>query len=198
VRLGGGNGATTIPGILDYLIRTSHGSRTDDDPVLRNILLPGGLWAAFEHLAYGLNLTIGCREERPHINAAALRAEGKAFYPYVVAEAVETDFDAACPALKIAPVANNFYDPLISRVPTLILTGTYDTFIPTSRSDTIAKSLPYSILLRFRGLGHDIINSSSCAAALVDAFIRSPRTPLDANCAERHLPPIFDLKVLSP
>ncbi|SNS92102.1 TAP-like protein [Azospirillum sp. RU38E] len=192
--VGSGNGPATTPRLLDYLARLD--PRAGDAALTRTVLMPPALWRVFDELSYGLNLAIGCREERPHIDASALRAAAAPFHPYAVADAVETDFDAACPALMLEPAPADFYRPVTSAVPALILTGVYDTYVPSSRADTLATRFPNAQVFRFRGLGHDVLGASPCGAGMVAAFLVNPVRTLDFPCLDRVLPPRFVLQPL--
>lgn len=192
-RAGGGNGSVGLPRVLDYLSRIGERSEGKVPP---SLFTPRALQEAFSSLAYGLNVIIGCREERPHTDVGQLRLEGKSYYPYVATNLVDADFDVACPALNLQPVSPKFYQPVLSDTPALILTGIYDTFIPTSRSDSLKEQFFRAQLIRFRGVGHDIINSTSCGPAMAATFIDNPSAPLHVGCSERFSPPAFIVQPL--
>nr|WP_286209123.1 alpha/beta fold hydrolase [Azospirillum sp. A1-3] len=189
-RLGAGDRAA-VPAIIDYLDRVSSGRQKADERVLADILMPPQYWQMFDTLAYGLNLVIGCRETRSHIDPASARAAAAGHYPYVVPDAVEVDYDVACPTLELEPVDKAFYQPARPDIPTLILTGSYDTLVPTDSADVMAGRLRAARVVRFRGLGHDVLASSPCAAALAAHFIDDPTGEVPQTCAERFLPPSF-------
>ncbi|WP_349602350.1 alpha/beta fold hydrolase [Azospirillum argentinense] len=189
--LGSGAEMVRVPAMLDYLDKVSAGRREADARLLTDILAPEPFWQIFDHLAYGLNLVVGCRENRPRIDARAARAAGAVYYPQVVADSIETDYDVACPVLQLPPADPAFYRPVATNTPTLILTGVYDTLSPTARSDTLAATLGDAKVVRFRGLGHDVLSTSSCAAALAARFVESAGADAPQDCAERFLPPPF-------
>jgi len=192
LRLGVGDGASTMPAVLERIDRSAASRGTDADQSVATALAPDVLWRAFRELAYGLNLVIGCRENRPRIDAAAARRAAAGLAPQVVATAVETDYDAACPVLGLAVAAPDLYIPATGSMPTLILTGRYDTLVPTARADSIARGLSSARVVRFRGLGHDVLGASVCAARVAARFIESGGSAPMEDCAERLLPPRFE------
>lgn len=194
--LGSGAEMVRVPAMLDYLDKVSADRQGADMRRLTDILAPESFWRIFDHLAYGLNLVIGCRENRPRIDARAARAAGAAYYPQVVAEAIETDYDIACPALKLPPADPAFYRPVVANIPALILTGVYDTLSPTVQAEALAKAFGGAKIVRFRGLGHDVLGTSSCAGAIAARFVETAGTEAPQDCADRFLPPSFDTTLL--
>ncbi|MBK1839034.1 alpha/beta fold hydrolase [Azospirillum sp. YIM B02556] len=195
LRLGSGDGMVAVPALLDHLDRVVEarpaGAGKMDDPAILSLVMPPAIWTVLDSLAYGLNLTVGCRENRPHIDAEAARRAAADLRPYVVAEAVETDYDAACPALGLPPVDDAFYRPAASDVPALILTGAYDTFTVPARAEAMGRSLRRATLLSFRGLAHDVLGASPCARDAAARFVDMLSVGDAGNCVERLLPPTF-------
>lgn len=179
-----------MPATLDYLDRISSGRVPPDPRTLADILMPQPFWNVFRKLAYGLNLVVGCRENRPRIDAAAARAAASSLYPFVVAERTETDYDVACPVVDVPPAAPALYEPVSNDVPTMILVGAYDTLVPPSRAASLARQLHRSRIFQFRGVGHDVLSSGGCAASMVAAFVED-RDGAIPDCAGRFLPPRF-------
>jgi len=195
-RLGSAGGMAALPAQLDQLDRMVTERQPVDDRALVALLMPDLFWSVSDTLAYGLNLTIGCRENRPRIDAPAARRAAQALRPYVTAEAVETDYDAACPALALAPVDSGFYRAVPSDVPTLILTGLYDTLAVPARADALKGTLSRAAVVPFRGIGHDVLGASVCARTLaarhVDQLGVGPLGTGEAgDCPERFQPPVF-------
>ena len=193
LRLGSGDGMVAVPALLDRLDRMVGAGAAGrvDDPAILSLVMPPPIWTVLDSLAYGLNLTVGCRENRPHIDAAAARRAAADLRPYVMAEAVETDYDTACPALGLRPVDASFYRPVPSDVPTLILTGAYDTFTAPARAEAMGRSLPRATLLSFRGIGHDVLGASLCGRTAAARFVETLAVGEAGACVERLLPPTF-------
>jgi pimeloyl-ACP methyl ester carboxylesterase len=194
LRLGSADGMVVMPALLDRLdrvvLRTGGADRLEDAAALA-LVMPPAIWGVLDNLAYGLNLTVGCRENRPRIDAAAARRAAADLRPHVVADAVETDYDAACPVLNLRPVDASFYRPVGSDVPALILTGAYDTFTAPARAEAMGRSLRRATLMSFRGLGHDVLGVSPCGRTAAARFIETLSTGDVGACVERLLPPTF-------
>ncbi|PWC34036.1 alpha/beta fold hydrolase [Azospirillum sp. TSO35-2] len=201
LRLGNAGGMVPLPALLDHAERVVSargeadagigGAGVLDDPAVAALVMPSSFWHALDTLAYGLNLTVGCRENRPRVDAAAARRAAVSLRPYIVADAVETDYDAACPALALAPADGGFYRPVESDVPALILTGVYDTLTVPARAEALGRTLHRAALLPFRGLGHDVLGASACGRTIAARFIETLAVGEEANCMERFLPPAF-------
>ncbi|KAA0588236.1 alpha/beta fold hydrolase (plasmid) [Azospirillum oryzae] len=194
LRLGSGDGMVAVPALLDRLDRIVGDPAATgrvDDPAVLSLVMPPPIWTVLDSLAYGLNLTVGCRENRPHIDAGAARRAAADLRPFVMAEAVETDYDAACPALGLPPVDTSFYRPVAADVPALILTGAYDTFTAPARAEAMGRSLPRATLLSFRGLGHDVLGTSLCGRNAAARFVETLAVGDAGACVERLLPPTF-------
>ncbi|WP_194912867.1 alpha/beta hydrolase [Azospirillum sp. INR13] len=161
-------------------------------------MVPPAIWGVLDKLAYGLNLTVGCRENRPRIDAAAARRAAADLRPHVVADAVETDYDAACPVLNLPPVDASFYRPVESDVPALILTGAYDTFTAPARAEAMGRSLRRATLMSFRGIGHDVLGVSPCGRSAAARFVETLTTGDAGACVERLLPPTFATRLPAP
>jgi pimeloyl-ACP methyl ester carboxylesterase len=193
-RLGSAGEAALLPAQLDRFERAlAEGARRtpEAERVLAELLMPALFWSIPDRFAYGLNLTIGCRENRPGIDASAARRAAQDLRPYVMAEAIETDYDAACPALGLPAVDGGFYHPVESDVPALILTGGYDTLTVPARAEALRRTLRRAETLPFRGVGHDVLGASQCARVLAARYLDGLRLEDAGLCPERVLPPAF-------
>lgn len=201
LRLGSADGMVVVPALLDRLDRAvtrAGGTVRLEDAAALSLVVPPGIWGVLDSLAYGLNLTVGCRENRPRIDAAAARRAAADLRPHVVADAVETDYDAACPVLNLPPVDASFYRPVESDVPALILTGAYDTFTVPARAEAMARSLHRATLMSFRGIGHDVLGVSQCGRSAAARFVETLSTGDAGACVERLLPPTFATRLPAP
>ena len=73
-------------------------------------------------------------------------------------------------------------EPVVSDVPTLILTGEYDPVTPPRWGKLAAKTLSSSFVFEFPGTGHCTIDSYDCADDLVTQFLANPTVKPDATC----------------
>jgi pimeloyl-ACP methyl ester carboxylesterase len=93
-------------------------------------------------------------------------------------------------------VPKDFYAPLVSDRPVLLLSGALDPVTPPARGELVAKTLSNSLHVVAAGYGH-IVSPHACAPQLIAKFVdeagfRSlPRSCLDYFAASRR-PTLFD------
>lgn len=76
-------------------------------------------------------------------------------------------------------------------VPVMVLTGEYDTQLPPQWARDVAKQLPNAKLFQFKGVGHDVIGSLSCAMYMTAAFFDRPDHQPEDACMTALKPPSF-------
>jgi pimeloyl-ACP methyl ester carboxylesterase len=119
-----------------------------------------------QSLNLALHYAVTCTEDAPRVTesdtrriVAGLRA------PSLAAKNL-----AACEGWPRAPLPPDFYDPLTSVVPTLILSGGLDPVTPPANGEIVAKSLSNSRHVVAAGYGH-IVSPHACAPRLIEKFI---------------------------
>jgi pimeloyl-ACP methyl ester carboxylesterase len=79
--------------------------------------------------------------------------------------------------------------PVSSGVPTLILSGTFDSSVAPSGVDEATKGLSNATVLHFPGFGHGVLPPAACAQTIMTAFVDNPGPDVDRSCiADIHLP----------
>jgi pimeloyl-ACP methyl ester carboxylesterase len=102
---------------------------------------------------------------------------------------------AACDGWPHAALPDDFYAPLTSAIPTLILSGSLDPVTPPVNGQIVGASLSNSRHVIAAGYGH-IVTPHACAPRLVDKFIDTagfatlPQSCLDYLATSKR-PPIF-------
>ncbi|SJZ95994.1 alpha/beta hydrolase fold [Enhydrobacter aerosaccus] len=143
----------------------------------------------------GLFNTIECRESWAAVDQAARDQAIQAGGVYSLS-AQMSKLGAYCPVWRVpvAPPAER--QPVVSEIPTLLLSGGYDWLTPSSWGREAARHLSLSRHIIFRAQGHGVSAQDQCAARLRDEFFEAPDpryppscradTPLDfAGAAER-------------
>jgi pimeloyl-ACP methyl ester carboxylesterase len=138
-----------------------------------------------------LYFAVTCAEDAPRVTAsdssrllATLRA------PSLAARNL-----AACDGWPRPSLPADFYQPLNSAVPTLILSGGLDPVTPAANGELVAKSLSNSRHVIAAGYGH-IVSPHACAPRLIEKFIDTagfatlPQSCLDYLAASKR-PPTF-------
>lgn len=80
-----------------------------------------------------------------------------------------------------------------SGVPTLILSGTFDSSTAPQWAEEITPGLGNSQLVRFPGVGHGVLPNSACAQSIVTAFVDDPSRDIDKSCVWKMTMPTFSL-----
>jgi pimeloyl-ACP methyl ester carboxylesterase len=83
--------------------------------------------------------------------------------------------------------------PVSSAVPTLIMSGSFDSSTAPQWVEEITPGLSNSVVLRFPGVGHSVLPSSTCAQSIMTAFIDDPRRDIDQSCIPKTTIPTFSL-----
>lgn len=142
-----------------------------------------------ENLSLGMHLSVICAEDVPRITPEDLEGLGRSFF----GRALIDDFIRACRVWPKGPVAADFYEPVRSDVPALVLSGGIDPATPPRHGAAVARTLPNAKHLVAPHLGHGV-SAHGCAPRLIESFIRKASArELDASCLERIPRPLFVL-----
>jgi pimeloyl-ACP methyl ester carboxylesterase len=146
-------------------------------------------------VGYGLTYGVVCREWTPFTSEADILAQGRRQLPKypasVLAQAPQFPYmrdDCRVWNVPRAPAA--FRRPVRSKIPTLILSGTFDavTALPWARA--AARTLPNARIVRIPGIGHFVVPESQCAQEIFATFLARPDEP-DTGCVASLRPPTF-------
>jgi pimeloyl-ACP methyl ester carboxylesterase len=161
----------------------------DFAPLLAAAMLFAGDLEQTMNLA--LHYAVTCAEDAPRVTEgdssrilATLRA------PSLAARNL-----AACDGWPRPPLPADFYAPLTSAVPTLILSGGLDPVTPPANGEFVSKSLSNSRHVIAAGYGH-IVSPHACAPRLIEKFIDAagfatlPQSCLDYLATSKR-PPTF-------
>ena len=144
-------------------------------------------------------MAVHCQEEVPFNDMAAAMAAYRR-YPLLAGLAVGGEagsFAATCDswrkALPTQPLRASDTQPVVSDLPTLVLSGLFDPVTPPVYGRMAASHLVNSFYLEFDGLGHDLLGNDECANRIADLFLDDPATPPRDACLGRSTPPDFAL-----
>jgi pimeloyl-ACP methyl ester carboxylesterase len=140
-----------------------------------------------ENLSIGMHLSVICAEDVPRITRADLQALRQTFF----GGALVNDFIRACARWPKGKVPADYYEPVRSDVPALILSGGIDPATPPRHGEEVAKTLPNARHFVAPHLGHGV-SMHGCAPRLVQEFIRAGNAAkIDGKCLERIPRPFF-------
>jgi len=127
---------------------------------------------------HGMQLSVMCAEDAPMMQA---RPQDK---DLVLGDAIIGGSLSQCSVWPKGPVSANFHAPLVTDIPTLLLSGEFDPVTPPRYAEQVQASLGKSRHLVGAGQGH-ILLSRGCTPRLVGQFIdKLDPEGLDAGCLD--------------
>jgi len=142
-----------------------------------------------ENLSLGMHLSVVCSEDIPLITPADLAAAKRSFF----GRALVDDFLQACKLWPRGAVPPDYYTPVASNVPALVLSGGIDPATPPRHAEEVVRTLPNARHFIAPHLGHGV-SLHGCAPRLVAAFIRKGTARgLDGSCLTRIPRPLYVL-----
>ena len=145
--------------------------------------------------AYGMNLSVVCRNEEPfESEQARIRAGQAAFPAFPLSVQVQAPQEAfiggGCKAWNVPQAPASSIAVTRSTIPTLLESGTFDGQTGASWSRYAARTLPNSIRAVFPGLAHGVFVKSACSANVIVSFFNHPKAP-DTRCVASVKPATF-------
>jgi pimeloyl-ACP methyl ester carboxylesterase len=154
-------------------------------------------------LGYGLALGVSCREDYPFATPEDLAAAGREAFPdyplSVTREGVGgwAYFNEDCREVWKVPAAPDaMHQPVASSIPTLLISGSFDTLTSLAGAKAAAAKLSNATIISIPGIGHAVSPSSPCAQSVIVSFLADPAAP-DTSCVGALRPPSFT-SVASP
>jgi pimeloyl-ACP methyl ester carboxylesterase len=169
------------PGMVPFVIQSA--SQGDFSPI--ESLIP---WAMAvvpsDSIADGVQYSILCREETPFDSYERLVELGNLMPPQIARGSVSSFNYDLCAEWGVDPADAAEKEPVVSDVPTLILSGEFDPITPPAWARLAAETLSNSYYYEFPGLGHGIMRSNRCGFRIGNQFLEDPYTEPDASCID--------------
>jgi pimeloyl-ACP methyl ester carboxylesterase len=144
-----------------------------------------------DNLSVGLHLSVVCSEDVPRITPEDLVQASRSFFGRVLVD----DFIRACRHWPRAELPADFYEPVRSQAPVLILSGGIDPATPPRHGAQVAATLPNARHAVAPNVSHGV-SSHGCAPRLIERFVRlGDAKALDVACLERMPRPLFVLPI---
>jgi pimeloyl-ACP methyl ester carboxylesterase len=141
------------------------------------------------NMSLGMRFSVLCTEDADRVTTVDVAREtaGTVFGRYLLGPQI-----AACQRWPRGTVERTFYDPVISDVPALVLSGDIDPVTPPSWGESVVKHLKNGRHVVMPATGHGVI-STPCGLKLVQDFIdQASSASLDLGCvATVQRPPFF-------
>jgi pimeloyl-ACP methyl ester carboxylesterase len=142
-----------------------------------------------ENMSVGMQLSVLCSEDAPRVTHADVQqaAAGTLFGTHLLSSQLE-----ACAMWPRGTVDASYYEPVVSDVPALVLSGDIDPVTPPTWGESVVKTLKNGRHITAPGTGHGVI-STSCGQKLVQDFLdRASSASLDDACVRSiKRPPFF-------
>jgi pimeloyl-ACP methyl ester carboxylesterase len=147
-----------------------------------------GIAFANDYSSEGMNYSVECSEEMSFTSIKAIATTSASVLPrlkVVFNQDPTIKICALWDAKKAADIENQ---PVVSKIPTLILEGDNDPITPPAWGQVTAKTLSNSHYFEFRWVGHMVLGAGlwgDCSKSMVDAFLIDPITAPDAACLDK-------------
>ncbi len=146
-------------------------------------------------IATGLHNAIICTEDAPDQITAAQKAAAE--ITYLGAEVIDA-LHANCKPWPTGVMDSDFKEPLVSDIPTIILSGAADPITPASYGDLVASTLTNKLHIVNEHQGH-MQMPLGCVPQLMHRLIKSGNVnELDSGCLERLYVPAFFIDANGP
>ncbi len=176
--------AALIPLLIDEADRTGKLDRLAAQSAIVSREIEGAVSA-------GLELSVICTEDVP-------------FYPAALARDAETllgdrltqaarDECSVWPKGEMPP---DFHDPVVSKVPALLISGELDPVTPPAGAEEVKRHLGRARHLVVPGQGH--MMARGCMDRVLEAFLTHANPDLDARCLDEVRPPPFFVRLTGP
>jgi pimeloyl-ACP methyl ester carboxylesterase len=140
-----------------------------------------------ENLSVGMHLSVICAEDVPRITPADLAAANQSFF----GRSLVDDFLRACATWPRGQLPEDYYAPVRSTVPALLLSGGIDPATPPRHAEAVVRTLPNGRHLVAPYLGHGV-SLHGCAPRLIESFVRAgSAAEVDGKCLQRIPRPLF-------
>ena len=145
-------------------------------------------------IAEGLYLCITCSEDVPFIQQGEIDSLTKETFmgTYRIDQQL-----GACAQWAQGKIPSDFFEPVVSKIPTLILSGGFDPITPTSMAKEIASHLQNSTLIIIPEMSHmfDGLSHTECFDNICLSFINNPFHPIpDLDCIKLMQPGNYRIK----
>jgi pimeloyl-ACP methyl ester carboxylesterase len=143
---------------------------------------------SFGQISIGLYLSIVCAEDVPRIDFSSPTK-------HIMGTHLTEELQEMCSVWPVDTIDQEFYLPVESSVPILLLSGQHDPVTPPENALIAKETLPNSIHIEVPGMAHNTLRSECMLQIFQDFVVTLDETQLDLSCVSKHSRPPF---VLSP
>lgn len=171
---------TMIQDLPDYIYTAAKG---DVSPFSTVLLLQ---LYQLDFISYGMYYAVNCNEEYPFDTVETIQSTLDSVPEGLVGFArlgmIDPEQLQVCRDLgtRTPDVIEN--QPVISDIPTLVMSGQFDPITPPDYGQQAAATLSSSFFYEFPGLTHGVVPADRCPTQMALAFLDDPTTAPDASC----------------
>ena len=143
-----------------------------------------GIWPLFafdESISEGMYFSVVCSEDAD-FSADELELDGVRPYFAAGARADLDSYSDACAIWEVEQLPDSVDDPVVSDIPTLLLSGRYDPITPPSFAEVAAEGLSSNNNLVNPTGSHGVAFGDLCMDRIMNQFLDTPRGTIDASC----------------
>jgi pimeloyl-ACP methyl ester carboxylesterase len=149
-------------------------------------------------VGYGLTNGVVCSEWVPYQPASDVLRQGRLAFPTyptsVLSQPPQFPFQTEnCRAWNVPKAPASVRAVTRSNIPTLVLSGTFDSKTGESLARFAAGTLPNSTFVSVPGVGHNVARKSPCAQGVLASFLSTPSAP-ETGCVPKLRPARFKIK----
>jgi pimeloyl-ACP methyl ester carboxylesterase len=146
-------------------------------------------------VSHGLYYAVVCAEDAPFYDAAAVEREAKGtwFGPEMGLETL-----AICADWPKATLPAGYREPVVSDVPTLLLSGELDPVTPPAWAEDAKRTLSHSLHVVVPGVGHNTVGADCARTLMNDLLTRGSVEGLTPSCGTSLTRPPFFTSFAGP
>jgi pimeloyl-ACP methyl ester carboxylesterase len=177
--------------LLPLLIHRA-GVEGDLAPLAAQLLIVSGQLG--ESIASGMRLAVMCAEDVPFYPAdTAAQAEASYMGDYVVRQ-----LGQSCASWPRATIAADTKEPVVSALPTLLLSGEADPVTPPQSAEQAARTLSNHLHIVVPGQGHNVFYRGCLPSLIADFIGQASAAGLDTTCVAQIRPTAFFTSFTGP
>lgn len=153
--------------------------------------LYGALLANGEFFSTGMYRSVQCREELAFSDESEIEAASVAYEEYLTYfDDWEVDLEG-CDIWDVGTADARENEPVVSDVPTLLLTGTFDPITPPAWGARVGETFSADFYFEVPEVGHGASTSAECAMGMVQDFLADPTAEPASDCLADIEPVLF-------
>jgi pimeloyl-ACP methyl ester carboxylesterase len=169
---------------IEHLPQLIKQTADQDYSSLAQVIGLNGLGDDGDAFADGMHISVVC-------NDGVTQSASFAQFPMLDHWARENFYSWACPLWPSGKPARPHRSLAENNVPVLLLSGDYDPATPSSWAEQIVKNTGHSQMALFRGVGHDVIDTTECGGEVVANFLANPDAKVATQCLGDMADPAF-------